>query len=87
MSWWAAWRFQIPTAWWTASAHGPRSVFTSLITLRSALMSLAREVGTGRSVSTVISTTTTITSAMTRCAGAARAGAESSPGRPGRRAR
>ena len=59
VSWWAACRFQIPIAWWTARAHAARSVFTSLMTLRSALMSLAREVLTGRSVSTVMRRTTT----------------------------
>ena len=47
-----------PTAWWIASAHGARSLFTSVMTLCSALMSLAREVLVGRSVRTVISTIT-----------------------------
>ena len=54
----------MPTAWWMASAHGARSLFTSLMTLRSALMSLARDVLTGRSVRTVMTRITTTTAAM-----------------------
>ena len=50
----AAWRVQIPMAWWMEKAQGERSVFTPLMTARSALMSLALEVLAGRSLSTVM---------------------------------